>query len=463
MFTNSTRHGSACRRKRGRRASLFSAAGERLESRRMLAAGDLDPSFGAGGKVTEFFVGTASHEARAIAIDPQGRTVVVGTVVIASPLSVSFGVMRLLSDGSLDPTFGSSGKVVVPFTVNNQGSRGAASSVAIDSVGRIVVAGMAMTAATGYDFAVARLSNDGKLDKSFGGDGTVTVGFNLAGGGTGDEGGTAVAVDPGGRVVVAGLVDRGMTNGLWNRDFGVVRLTSAGALDSTFDGDGRSIVSFDSVLPKQKAFDDMPSGVVVDTAGRIVVVGKAADGAALAVARLTSAGTLDTTFAKAGRLAIKQSSGFSVGAAAIDAKGRIVISAATAGDCAVFRVTPQGKLDKTFDGDGKAVVGFNLGGGKKDEARSLAIDANGRIVVGALAERNGNDKDFGVFRLSSAGKLDKTFGKATKGRVVVPFNLGGNAADVTAGLAIDAAGRIVVAGTVARDSRTDMAVVRFLG
>jgi uncharacterized delta-60 repeat protein len=115
------------------------------------------------------------------------------------------------------------------------------------------------------------------------------------------------------------------------------------------------------------------------------------------------------------------------------------------------------------EGSGKAIVGFNAGGNEFDGLEGMAVQPDGKIVVAGTVQVGGaGDYDFGVVRFTAAGGLDGTFdgdGKATFG-----LNVGGSNADKVAGMALDVDGRIVVAGTVQRQDAgdTDFGATRFL-
>ena len=112
--------------------------------------------------------------AQSVAIDSHGRIVVAGTVAGLGG-GGGFALARYRRSGSLDPSFGSGGKVVTDF-----GRYDAADAVAIDSQGRIVVAGSVRLPDPPRDnfaFALARYTPDGSLDPSFSGDGKLTTDF----------------------------------------------------------------------------------------------------------------------------------------------------------------------------------------------------------------------------------------------------------------------------------------------
>ena len=157
------------------------------------ASGDLNRSFSAtadrlGGKVrTGFCGGYASPYS--VATDSRGRIVVGGQNTWSDGLCVD----RFRANGTRDPSFGSGGEVKTVL-----GAAGGVRAVAIDSQGRIVAAGFARQSGGDRDFALARYEPNGALDPSFGTGGTVTTDLGSA------EVATSVAIDTGGRIVVLG-------------------------------------------------------------------------------------------------------------------------------------------------------------------------------------------------------------------------------------------------------------------
>jgi uncharacterized delta-60 repeat protein len=181
-------------------------------------------------------------------------------------------VARLTADGNLDSTFDNDGMETIDFGSTYETAYG----VAIDSQNQIVLAGY-----TGFshDFAIARLKYTGGLDGNFDGDGKLTVSF-----GAGDDEANSVAIDSQGRIVAAGFTDNGT-----NLDMAVARITAAGALDPSFDNDGKQTIAFG-------AADDIARAVVLGSADQPVVAGYSEfNGQVFALARLTG----DTTTASA--------------------------------------------------------------------------------------------------------------------------------------------------------------------
>src|SRR5262249_19285229 len=128
--------------------------------------GSLDPSFGAAGKLTSDFFGNWD-QANGVAIQPDGKIVAAGTAGhTTSSSTLDFALARYNPDGSLDPTFGSSGKQTTDFFGNQDSAFG----LVIQPDGKIVLAGYAHHGddTSTSDFALARYNIDGTLDSGFG-------------------------------------------------------------------------------------------------------------------------------------------------------------------------------------------------------------------------------------------------------------------------------------------------------
>ena len=222
------------------------------------ADGDLDATFDVDGRVTTDFIigGTGSfNDARGVAIQTDGKIVVVGTVQI-SGTNYNFGVTRYNPDGSLDTTFSDDGRLTTDFSTLHDSANG----VAIQTDGKIVAGGVC----SAYLYiCFARYNSDGSLDASFGSDGNGKVSvtdysFNYY------LYCLSVALQDDGKIVAAGYV-RPQSGGPTN--FLVVQLNSNGRLDTSFDGDG--------ILTTDIAGGDDEARAVVVQAGKIVVAGNA--------------------------------------------------------------------------------------------------------------------------------------------------------------------------------------------
>src|SRR5262249_13035007 len=182
---------------------------------RLNADGSLDTSFNGTGKVTIDF--GFDDQATAVALQPSDGKIVVAGFGNQSAGSASFLAARLNTNGTLDTSFNGTGKQSVSF-----GATDRAYAVATPADGKIVLAGSTQTSGPTppTSFAVARLNGDGSLDPSFNSTGKQTVRFDL------NNQASAVAVQPDGRVVVAGTT--AAIIGSTATDFAVTRFLDNG-------------------------------------------------------------------------------------------------------------------------------------------------------------------------------------------------------------------------------------------
>lgn len=249
--------------------------------------GSLDTGFGPGGSVITA-AGANGSDAQALAIQPDGKIVVVGSHGLAFS-GLNFAVVRYNGDGSLDTTFDGDGIVSTDIA----GSGDAATDVALQADGRIVVVGEGVdpSLSSALRFAVVRYNPDGSLDTGFDGDGKLITGI----GAVSDEA-HAVAIQGDGKIVVAGSAHNSATSA---PDFALARYNGDGSLDTSFNGTGR-VVTFFPYGPS------VANGVVVLSSGKIVAGGSTAgnpgpaSGNDFALARYNASGSLDTSFGTGG-------------------------------------------------------------------------------------------------------------------------------------------------------------------
>lgn len=169
-------------------------------------------------------------------------------------------------------------------------------------------------------------------------------------------------------------------------------------------------------------------------------------------------GSLDPTFGSGGVVVTPRASGgMGANAMAVQSDGKIVVAGRGYDSIAVMRYHGDGRLDETFGVAGKVLttVGHHGGGGNDDNGYSVAIQGDGKIVVGGITYRNGN-ADLALIRHTPSGGLDGTFGVG--GIVVASYRDG---ADYLRGLAIQPDGKIVVIGSSALGDKLDCALARF--
>lgn len=397
------------------KSSLFTYFKPEKPFLEVLLAGDLDATFGAGGKVTTQ-IGSSKSEALAVALQADGKFVAAGYTYNGA--NTDFALVRYNSDGSLDATFGSGGKVATDVgNADNQ-----ALALAIQPDGKLIAAGNSFNGVDD-DFTLVRYNSDGTLDSSFGTSGITTTNFNNS-----SEVIEGIAVQADGKIVAAGYT----LSGSFFR-FALARYNTNGTLDETFGMGGKLTTAF-------SAFDDLARAIAIQTDGKIVVVGES--NADFAAARYNSDGSLDTTFDGDGKVITSINVFDSAYGVAIQTDGKIVAAGETGdgnnSDFALIRYNIDGSLDTTFDGDGTVTTPI----GNSDEfASSVAVQTNGKIIAGGFSF-NGNNDDFAVVRYNANGSLDTTFG--TGGKVTSDF---GNSYDYASALAIQSANKLVAVGS----------------
>jgi uncharacterized delta-60 repeat protein len=402
------------------------------------APGDLDASFGIGGKVTTDVGGY--DEVLALTIQPDGRIVAAGATFNGSTGGSDFVVARYKTDGSLDLTFGSGGVATTDFA----GRIDIATGVALQSDGKIIVCGLSRigTDHATSDFALARYTANGALDPTFGVGGRVFTDF----GGSADSAGGGVVIQPNGKIVAGGTVTSNASGTI--SDFGLARYSADGSLDQTFGQGGRVVTNIENHSASAAA-------MVLQPDGRIVLGGGAGD-LGLALARYEADGSLDPTFGVGG-IAIGMASGTSATGLALEPSGKLVAAgpkttlippSQLASDFGVERLNPDGSLDPTFGTGGRVTT--DIGGDIADDdfVADVAIQADGKIVV---AGNSFGTHRIALARYNSNGSLDAGFGTGGVS-LTTPF------VDLVA-VALQPDGKIVAGGLTSGEA--DMALARY--
>jgi uncharacterized delta-60 repeat protein len=398
-----------------------------------VAPGDLDPSFGLGGRVLTD-IDFSTDIAYAVAVQADGKLVAVGTTYTNNDYTdEDFAIVRYNADGSPDPGFGANGRVTTDFP----GLATVASSVLVQPDGKILVAGGAFPLFTFLgNIELARYNPDGSLDAGFGDNGIVTTRFPHG------SYAFALALQPDGGIVAAGtdFVDFS-SDASSDTDFALARYHPDGSPDLGFGNGGQVSTDFEDL-------NDDAFAALIRPDGRIVLVGSARDPLSdydFAAARYLPNGRLDRSFGAGGRVRTDfGADGFDrARAAVLQADGRIVAAGfATTrfgfANFAVARYGANGALDAGFSGDGLKQFTFDS---CCQSAYSVLLQGDGRIVVVGYPNSESSDSDFLLARLSPNGVLDPTFGSG--GRVRTSFgDLNGGAN----GACLQPDGKVVAAG-----------------
>ena len=370
-------------------AALATAAGVAFA-----AAGSLDPFFGTGGVVQIPVTELVAPVAAAAVVQPDGKVVVGGRDEGPTNVAWHWRVRRLLSDGAPDTGFGTAGQVVLFGASTSHRDR--LCDVALDGVGRILAVGA--HGAGGPTPTVVRLNADGSLDSSFGVGGVSS--FAIPGA---YASGTAraVAIQPDGKIVVAGTVHlvakktKKDPDGYQNARF-AVRLHTDGSLDATFGVGG---ICVNDLTTGDDAVRDRCLGLQSD--GSIVLGGDAGGTQPGAISRIRSNGTVDTGFGPVGMTFVPMQ-------LAVDVWDRALVSGTSGVDAVVARYTASGGVDASFGVNGKTTFHDPLyttagyGG--------LAVRPDGRVRMVTRVALPSSQARIRPVGLLDNGQLDAAFG-----------------------------------------------------
>jgi uncharacterized delta-60 repeat protein len=342
------------------------------------------------------------------------RAALLAAAALALTAAAPAAALAAASPTALDPTLSGDGKLIA----STPGLFETVNAVAVQPDRKILVAGTVAADGAGLDgddAFVERLNPDGSADTTFGDAGRKTIdvgGF--------DDGAYALALDAGGRILVAGYTSDAA--GYNHKDFLVARLTPDGAPDPSFSGDGLQTIDFGGGAEEAHALALQPDGA-------IVVGGSAQPGSdtVLGLARLTADGALDPAFDGDGRVttAVPGDSSAQVNGVAVDGSGRIVAAGrAYLGsgnfELALARYASNGTLD---DGFGTHGIQTAQAISPADDLQPVGVAVrDGGIVVGAFedaADGMSIDGRFAALRYDDTGAPDPAFG--TGGMAVVPF------------------------------------------
>jgi uncharacterized delta-60 repeat protein len=409
----------------------------------------LDPTFGpsANGKAAYHF-SAGNDFGYAMKVQSDGKILVAGVYN-----GVDFALTRYNSDGSLDPGFGVNGKVSTDFSAGID----FAYALGIQSDGKIVLAGSATVSGT-LDFALARYNTNGSLDDGSVNDLNPADHFGTVAGSYGKvttsffssvpDVALSLAIQPAdNKIVAAGYT---FTGG--NPTFAVARFSADGALDTTFDTDGKQIVDFANARETAQAVVVQPSDGRILLGGWMCGTGTSSQ-YDFALARLTTAGAVDSTFGSGGKVTTDfgpPSSGTnfldSDYSLVIQPDNKIIAAGDTYNtvnnDFAIARYNVNGTLDTTFGstGNGKVTTDFN---NTNNTGFAVALQGTNILVAGVSTSPSSNatGTDFALARYTASGTLDTTFG--TNGKLTTDINAGN---DYGRAVAVLSDGRILAAG-----------------
>src|SRR5882724_648077 len=333
---------------------------------------------------------------------------------------------RVRGAGELDLGFGTNGRAVT-FAAT------VARALLVQPDGRLIAAGSAGGSGD-PTFAVTRWTANGVLDASFGSEGIAITGFSGV-----NEVARAVALQPDGRVVVAG----GSANAL-----ALARYRTSGALDGSFGVGGEVLTNLGTTA--------QANALVVQPDGKLVAAGVTDDGTGgrFVLVRYMPSGALDATFGSGGAVTTALGSDDAAMALVLEPDGKLVAAGVTrrgdASNFALVRYLPDGTLDAGFGPGG--VVTTDLSG--DDAAMALVLEPDGKLVAAGVSRRGGAG-NFALVRYDGDGALDGTFGAG--GATITDF--GGD--DVANGLLLTPAGDVVAVGSTTAGTGGSFALAQY--
>lgn len=401
-----------------------------LEGRRLLSAGDLDPTFGVGGIAS---ISPGAGGGYDMALQPDGKVVAAGYgSLVTRNATQDFKLARLATDGKLDSTFGQGGVVTTDFAKGTDAAR----AVAVQADGKILAAGIAWVSIKGNwvaHGALARYNANGTLDVTFGNAGKVTT--------PGVTGFYQIAVQPDGKIVAVGADGRD--------DMALVRYNTNGSLDAGFGSGGKATRDF-------LGGNDAGTGLKLLPDGKILVLGWTqrrneyggpTGDARTVLVRFGGDGTVDNSFAavESGAFYINTIYQYDTRPTMTlqtkDSVTRIVVGGgeattaeSTALEFVLERYEMDGRPDPTFGVGGRAEFAFD--GATVAHIQGLSAYADGRLLAsGQVNNTTAASTRAALARLNADGTPDSSFGAG--GRVV---------SDIVSGYqrtALQADGRIV--------------------
>jgi uncharacterized delta-60 repeat protein len=332
---------------------------------------ELDNSFGNGGKVYCSFCNMYTFKKVDFKIQTDNKIVLGSSYFDDSTSLASLLVARFNSNGSLDSSFGTFGKVISP--IGNYYSY--CNGIAILPDGKILASGSANDSIfnnNGFDFALRKFNNDGTIDTAFGQQGAATTHI----GATNNEA-KAVAIQTDGKIIQVG-VTRDDIYGF--DDCVIVRYNQDGSLDSSFNQTGIIRISLSESY-------DFATSVIIQEDNKILIAGSAQNtlyNYNLALIRFNIDGTLDSTFGTNGIVLTDLSGGDFGNSVALQPNGKIILAGSTRIEDNSSFVTvcynTDGTLDDTFGLDG--IISTSFGNGDSEGMAVTVLDFDEIIIAG---------------------------------------------------------------------------------
>lgn len=385
------------------------------------SSGALDSSYGKNGVSA-----TISMYGNDAVIQPDGKILIVGAISRQEFLR-DFALARYNANGTLDSTFSGDGLQTNNFGVQSSQAR----SVILQNDGKIVVAGK-----TNNGFMLVRYNNDGSIDNSF-------LNEERHAGANDVFTPVSVLLQKDGKILVSGS---NLNLNSFQNSIAVYRYNTGGSLDTTFGEEGNSVTSFGGSVNI--------SAAAIQKDGKIVVAGNFSNRPTpdvnLAFARYSADGKPDSTFGVNGKLTASVA-GLSITAMVLQKDEKILLAGS---GFVISRFNSKGSIDSTFSGDGIQTTELSS---SYTSASALAVEKNGKILLaGESSSQPGSIANYVLIRYNIDGSADTTFG--TKGIVQGYLKQGYTVYKSTA---VQNDGKVVAAGYTWNGEKFIFAVSRY--
>ncbi len=392
-------------------------------------AGVLDASWarasalGSGKVMTP--IGGSNDSARAIALQSDRKVLVAGTCYATN---YEFCVVRYNENGTLDTEWNGTGTLITAMGRFDDG----VSAIVQQRDGKVLVAG---TCDNGYNvFCAVRYNGNGTLDTSWNGTGKVLT--QLSGNG-GWSTATTMALQPDGKVLLAGFCTSGSNN-----DFCALRYNADGTLDLNWNGTGKVIT------PVGRSTDDAHA-IALQRDGKVLLAGRCFNGTenVFCVLRYLADGRVDIAWNATGSVMMPIGNGLFAGAnaLALQADDKVIV----AGECGSGSISAfctqryqiDGTLDTSWGALGKTITPI----GRDGVVHSVVVQRDGKVIV--AGECFNVTVDFCTIRYNSDGTLDARWGLAnspTAGKVITPI---GSSHDQAFAMTLQPDGKVLLAGS----------------
>ncbi len=383
--------------------TYLNGTGYRFAAARLNADGSPDSTFGDNGSMYLDVIAPGSQNDRcnSIALQADGK-IVMGGFTNLNGTGYRFAAARLNTDGSPDLSFGSNGSMyldaIAPGSNNDQ-----CNSIALQADGKIVMGGFTNLNGTGYRFAAARLTTDGTPDLSFGNLGSIYL--NSIDSDSDSDVCESIVLQADGKIVMGGYIHLAGTG----YRFAAARLNTDGSPDLSFGNNGSMYLLNPIAFGSQY---DQCNSIALQADGKIVMGGDINDNNdyRFAAARLNTDGSPDLSFGNLGSIYLNSIDSGDPGSVedkcqsiTLQTDGKIVMGGFTklAGAgyrFAAARLNADGSYDLSFGSNGSMYL-EPIACSAIDKCQSIALQADGKIVMGGFTDRNSFSYRFAAARL----------------------------------------------------------------